>query len=50
MPAVSEKQRKLFAMALAMKKGKLAKSYSSSAAKLAKTLSQKKLRDFAKKK
>lgn len=48
MPAVSSKQRKLFAIALAMKRGEVPYSYSEEAAKLAKTLSEKKLREFAK--
>jgi len=49
MPAESEKQRKLFAIALAIKKGKIPKSYSKNASKLAEQLSKKKLKEFAKK-
>lgn len=48
MPAKSQKQQKLFGIALAIKRGELPKSYSKIALKLAKTLSEKKLREFAK--
>jgi hypothetical protein len=47
MPAVSEKQRKLFGLALAIKRGKA--SGSKKARELAEKLSEKQLKDFAKK-
>ncbi len=47
MPAVNEKQRKLFAIAESMKKGKTKKAYSPQAAKIARTLTGSKIREFA---
>lgn len=49
MPAVSEKQRKLMAVALAIKRGELPRSYSKEASRLADSMSEQQLRDFAKK-
>lgn len=50
MPAVSEKQRKLFALAYAYKKGKISKNkVSDKVKKLANSVSLKTLKDFAKK-
>ena len=49
MPAVNERQRKLAGIALAMKRGETSKSYSKEAAKMAKSMTQKQLRDYAKK-
>lgn len=46
MPAVNEKQRRLFAIAEAMKKGRTKKSYSPQAAKIAKSLSVPKIKEF----
>lgn len=46
MPAVSEKQRRFFAIAESMKQGKTKKSYSPAAAKLAQSLTSPKLKDF----
>lgn len=46
MPAVNEKQRKLFAIAESIKKGKTQKAYSPAATKIAKTLSMSKIKDF----
>lgn len=46
MPSVSDKQRTLFAIAESMKKGKTKKSYSPAAAKIAKSLSIPKIREF----
>ena len=46
MPATSEQQRKLFCVALAMKLGKVKKSYSPEAARLAKTMSLNQLSDY----
>lgn len=46
MPAVNESQRRLFAISEAMKKGKVKKSYSPAAARIAKTLSIPKIREF----
>ena len=48
MPAKSKVQRKFMGIALAMKKGKLKKSYSPEANKAAKSMSKKALRHFAK--
>ncbi|MBC8388807.1 MAG: DUF3008 family protein [Actinobacteria bacterium] len=48
MPAVSEKQRKLFGMALSYKRGKL-KDASEEIKNLANSMSEKKLSDFASK-
>jgi hypothetical protein len=47
MPAVSEKQRKLFGIALAMKQGETPYSYSKEAAELARTMSEDELRKYA---
>jgi hypothetical protein len=49
MPAVSERQRKAMAIALSMKRGETPKSYSPKLSKLAKSMSEQQLRDFAKK-
>jgi len=49
MPAVSERQRKAMAIALSIKRGETPKSYSPKLAKLAKSMSEQQLRDFAKK-
>ncbi len=49
MPAVSEKQRKAMAIALSIKQGKTPKSYSPKLSKLAKSMTEKQLSDFAKK-
>lgn len=46
MPAVNEKQRRLFAIAESMKKGKTRKSYSPAASKIAKSLAMPKIREF----
>lgn len=46
MPATSDKQRKLFAIAESMKKGKPRKNYSPKAAKIAQSLTTSKIRDF----
>jgi len=46
MPATSEKQRKLFCIALSMKLGKTPKSYSADGAKMAREMSVKQLREF----
>lgn len=46
MPAVNEKQRRLFAISESIKKGKTKKAYSSAAAKIAKSLSMPKIREF----
>jgi CHASE1-domain containing sensor protein len=45
-PSTSEAQRKLFAIAESMKKGKTKKSYSPQAARIAKTLSVGKIKEF----
>lgn len=50
MPAKTPKQRKFLGIALAIKRGKAPKSYSPEAAEAAKTMSEKALRHFAKKK
>lgn len=50
MPAKTSKQRKFLGIALAIKRGKTPKAYSPEAAKAAKTMSEKALRHFAKKK
>jgi len=47
MPAVSEKMKKLFAIALQIKRGKVPRRYSPQAAQLAKTLTEEKLREYA---
>jgi len=49
MPAVSEKQRRLFSMAAAMKKGRVRKSYSAEAKRIAQSLSVPKIREFTQK-
>lgn len=49
MPSKSARQRRLFGIALAIKRGKLPCSYSDEACKIAKQLSEKKIREFAKK-
>ncbi len=46
MPAVSEKQRRLMGIALAIKRGKTPKSYSPSAAKVAETMTVDQLREY----
>ncbi len=48
MPAVSERQRRLFGIALRIKRGELPRSYSPEAARLADSMSERKLREFAK--
>ncbi len=49
MPAVSERQRKLAGIALAIKRGETPKGYSKQAAKMAKSMTAKQLKDYAKK-
>jgi len=49
MPAVSERQRKAMAIALGIKRGEIPESYSPKLAKLAKSMTEEQLRDFAKK-
>ena len=49
MPATTEAQRKLMAIALQIKRGELPASYSPEAAKLARTMTERQLRDYAKK-
>jgi len=49
MPAVSERQRRAMAIALGIKRGEIPKSYSPKLAKLAKSMTEEQLRDFAKK-
>lgn len=46
MPAVSDRQRKLFAIAESIKKGKTKKSYSPAAARIASSLATSKIREF----
>jgi len=46
MPATSEKQRKLFCIALSIKKGDTPKSYSKKAAELAEKNSEATLKEF----
>jgi len=46
MPAVSEKQRRLFAIAASIKKGKTRKAYSPAAARIAQSLSTPKIKEF----
>jgi hypothetical protein len=48
MPAVSKKQRRFLGIAHAIKKGKLPKTFSTEAAKVAKTMKAKELKHFAK--
>jgi hypothetical protein len=45
-PSVSEPQRRLFAIAESMKKGKTKKSYSPAARRIAQTLSTSKIKEF----
>lgn len=49
MPATSERQRRLAGIALAMKRGETPMSYSREAADMARSMSEKSLRDYAKK-
>ena len=49
MPSKTEKQRKLFAIALGIKKGKIPCNYSKEACKIANELSTKQIREFAEK-
>jgi len=49
MPAESEAQRKLMAIALQIKRGELPVSYSPEAAKLARTMTERQLSDYARK-
>lgn len=49
MPAKSEKQRKLFGIALSIKRGETPASYSPEASSIAESLSEKKIRKYAKK-
>ena len=49
MPAESEAQRKLMAIALQIKRGELPASYSPEAAKLARAMTERQLRDYARK-
>ena len=49
MPATSERQRKLAGIALAMKRGETPKDYSPEAAEMARSMSEKSLREFASK-
>lgn len=46
-PATSDKQRRLFAIALGIKRGQIPKSYSPEAAQMAKRMSERKLKEFA---
>ncbi len=46
MPATSESQRKLFCIALSIKKGETPKDYSAQAAKLAEGNSEETLKDY----
>lgn len=48
MPAKSKKQQKLFGIALAIKRGELPPSYSQLARVIAKHLTEKKIKEFAK--
>jgi len=48
MPSKSEKQRRLFGTALAIKRGETPASYSPEAARIARTMSEKEIREFAK--
>jgi len=45
-PATSERQRKLFCIALSIKRGETAKSYSREAARLAEENSEETLKDY----
>jgi len=49
MPAVSEKQRRAMAIALSIKRKKTPKSYSPKLAKIAESMTEQQLEDFAKK-
>lgn len=49
MPAVSEKQRKAMAIALSIRRKKTPAGYSPELAKIAKSMTEEQLRDFAKK-
>lgn len=46
MPATSEEQRKLFCIALSIKRGKTSKSYSKQAAKMAEEMSEATLKEY----
>lgn len=46
MPSVSERQRKLFCIALAIKRGETPASYSKEAAKMANEMSEAQLADY----
>ena len=48
MPAKSESQRKLFCLALSMKKGKTSPSVSPEAAKIVNTMTMKQIEDYCK--
>ncbi len=48
MPASTERQRRLFCVALAIKKGDTPKGYSKQAAKMAETMSEQQLADYCK--
>lgn len=50
MPAKSVKQKRLMGITLAIKRGELPESYSSEAAKVVRTMSEKALKHFAKSK
>ena len=47
MPAVSESQRKLAGIALSIKRGKTSRSYSKEAAKMADSMTEEQLGDYA---
>jgi len=49
MPAVSEKQRRAMAIVLSIKRKKTPKSYSPKLAKIAESMTEQQLEDFAKK-
>lgn len=49
MPPVSEAQRKLAGIALAMKRGETPRSYSKEAAKMAASMTEEQLEEFARK-
>lgn len=48
MPAVSERQRRLMAIALSIKRGETPRSYSREAARIADSMSEAELRKYAK--
>jgi len=50
MPATSEAQRRAAGVALSIKRGQTPRSYSPEAARMADSMSEKQLRDFARKK